>query len=198
MRSKFPSAARTPQCWIALSPAIRAKRIRIATSAFPALPLPTLTFEPYEHLFRGGLARRSRYMLRHKVARSTSARRVPGLAACYLRPERISWPAYFFDLESSFLMDRCTRLAQFNTDTLPSEGAAVQLLCEDHIGTYTLPFLCLRSENGWVDAETSSPIDAGVLGWREPPATLTTRQPVWAHRLSMLRTFRSRTPGERR
>ena len=95
-------------------------------------------------------------------------------------------------------MDRCTRLAQFNTDTLPSEGAAVQLLCEDHIGTYMLPFLCLRSENGWVDAETSSPIDAGVLGWREPPATPTARQPIWAHRLSMLRTFRSRTPGERR
>jgi len=118
-----------------------------------------------------------------------------GRAACYLRPERISWLAYFFDLESSFLMDRCTRLAQFNTDTLPSEGAAVQLLCEDHIGTYTLPFLCLRSENGWVDAETSSPIDAGVLGWREPPVTPTARQPVWAHRLSMLRTFRSRTPG---
>jgi hypothetical protein len=154
--------------------------------------------DPNKMYSDNGLARRSPYMLRRSLSRNTSARMAPGLAACYLRPERICWLAYFFDLESSFLTDRCTRLAQFNTDNLPSEGAAVQLLCEDHVGTYTLPFLCRRTENGWVDAETSSPIDAEVLGWREPPATPTAGRPVWAHRLSTLRTFRSRTPGERR
>lgn len=51
----FGSKDAPAQCWIAPGPAIRAKRIRIATSAFPALPLPTLTFEPYEHLYRAVL-----------------------------------------------------------------------------------------------------------------------------------------------
>ena len=33
-----------------------------------------------------------------------------------------------------------TRAAQFVADREPSPGTRVQLLCVDHIGTYTLPF----------------------------------------------------------
>lgn len=67
------------------------------------------------------------------------------------------------------MTDRMTRLAQFVHDHLPPDEEPVQLLCEDHSGTYTLPFLCRRVENHWINVKTSLPIEADVVGWRKAP-----------------------------
>lgn len=88
------------------------------------------------------------------------------------------------------MVDRATRLAQFVTDRAPEAGAEVQLLCEDNRGTYTPPFLCRWIEGCWISAATSDPIDADVLGWRDPPVTDGPTRPFWAHRLSALRAKR--------
>jgi hypothetical protein len=58
------------------------------------------------------------------------------------------------------------RLAQFTTDTRPPVDLAVELLCEDHRGTYLLPFPCLWSDGSWRNAETGEAIAPAVLGWR--------------------------------
>jgi hypothetical protein len=65
--------------------------------------------------------------------------------------------------------DRPQRLAQFISDRVPTVDEAVQVLCEDHVGTYTLPFLCRWSESAWVNVATAAPIEAAVVGWRPPP-----------------------------
>jgi hypothetical protein len=67
---------------------------------------------------------------------------------------------------------RAERIADFISDRAPPDGEQVQLLCEDHAGTYVLPFLCLWSGAGWANASTKASIEADVLGWRthKPPA----------------------------
>ena len=67
---------------------------------------------------------------------------------------------------------RTERIAEFISDRAPEDGVKVQLLCEDHVGTYTLPFLCLWTKTGWTNATTMTAVDTEVLGWRlhEPPA----------------------------
>jgi hypothetical protein len=71
--------------------------------------------------------------------------------------------------------DRPQRLAQFIHDRKPDVDAAVQVLCEDHNGTYTLPFLCHWSSTAWINVTTAAPIEADVVGWR--PAPCPTRRP---------------------
>ena len=61
---------------------------------------------------------------------------------------------------------RAERIADFVSDRPPEVGVQVQLLCEDHVGTYTLPFLCLWTEAGWTNASTRTPVESNVLGWR--------------------------------
>ena len=61
---------------------------------------------------------------------------------------------------------RAQRIADFISDRPPGDGVMVQLLCEDHVGTYTLPFLCLWTEAGWTNASTMASIEVEVLGWR--------------------------------
>ncbi len=58
------------------------------------------------------------------------------------------------------------RLAEFITDAPPPTSVPVQLLCEDHRGTYVLPFACIRTEAGWHNAATGDRIEVTVLGWR--------------------------------
>ena len=59
------------------------------------------------------------------------------------------------------------RLAEFNKDSPPS-GEPLQLLCEDHIGTYLLPFCCEWREGGWYATGKANLIEATVVGWRQP------------------------------
>jgi hypothetical protein len=72
-------------------------------------------------------------------------------------------------MKVSIMPDRPNRLAQFINDRLPSAEEAVQVLCEDHVGTYTLPFLCRWTTNAWINTATSAPIEADVVGWRPAP-----------------------------
>jgi hypothetical protein len=66
---------------------------------------------------------------------------------------------------------RNSRLAEFNQGP-PPPGEPLQLLCEDHNGTYVLPFHC-ESRNGvWHNPKGLVPgqaIHAKVVGWRLPP-----------------------------
>jgi hypothetical protein len=57
------------------------------------------------------------------------------------------------------------RLAEFATGT-PAIGPAHQLLCEDHAGTYSLPYPCVWSGQQWINADTSAAIEARIVGWR--------------------------------
>jgi hypothetical protein len=45
--------------------------------------------------------------------------------------------------------------------------ALVEVLCEDHVGTYLLPFLCRRTPEGFRNARTGALIEGRVIGWRE-------------------------------
>ena len=71
---------------------------------------------------------------------------------------------------------RAERIAEFTSDRPPAKGVKVQLLCEDHVGTYMLPFLCLWTETGWANAATRDSVGADVLGWRPPQV------PTWSSR----------------
>jgi hypothetical protein len=53
---------------------------------------------------------------------------------------------------------RADRIAQFVVDRNASEGTLAKLLCEDHVGTYTLPFPCRRSAGAWLNARPGEPI----------------------------------------
>ena len=60
------------------------------------------------------------------------------------------------------------RLAEFNGVGDPGPGTAVQVLCEDHSGTYQLPFPCLFADGIWRNAQTGDLVEATVVGWRLP------------------------------
>jgi hypothetical protein len=64
---------------------------------------------------------------------------------------------------------RLERLSEFS-QAEPSAGEAVQLLGEDHAGTYLIPSLCLWVDGKWVTAERGTVITAKVAGWRAAQA----------------------------
>jgi hypothetical protein len=45
----------------------------------------------------------------------------------------------------------------------PDLGVPVEVLCEDHRGTYVIPFACVRTEDGWRNARTGHLIEVDVL-----------------------------------
>jgi len=60
---------------------------------------------------------------------------------------------------------RQDRLDEFRHDAPPPKQPA-ELLCEDHCGTYALPFACERVDNAWRNAITGAVINAAIIGWR--------------------------------
>lgn len=60
------------------------------------------------------------------------------------------------------------RLAEFNGQGDPEPDEVVDVLCEDHSGTYQLPFPCRFDDGQWVNAESGSVVEARVVGWRLP------------------------------
>ena len=64
------------------------------------------------------------------------------------------------------MVQHADRLADFITNRDPAPEIMVEALCQDHVGTYTLPFLCSLTERGWVNATTYLPIETDVVGWR--------------------------------
>jgi hypothetical protein len=61
---------------------------------------------------------------------------------------------------------RQQRLDAFVHEGEPPTDRPVELLCEDHVGTYVLPFPCQWISGDWKNVETGERIDAMVIGWR--------------------------------
>ena len=77
------------------------------------------------------------------------------------------------------MVQRADRLADFITDADPAPETMVQVLCQDHVGTYTLPYPCLMSEGVWINAATRCPIEMAVVGWRTSPGTIVRPNRRW-------------------
>ncbi len=60
---------------------------------------------------------------------------------------------------------RASRIAEFNSGEPPADQP-FEILCEDHSGTYLVPFACLWTDGAWVESLNRQPIQAIVLGWR--------------------------------
>ena len=60
------------------------------------------------------------------------------------------------------------RLAQFDGNGEPPPDQAVEVLCEDHSGTYKLPFACRLVEGQWRNNATGGAVEATVVAWRMP------------------------------
>ena len=58
------------------------------------------------------------------------------------------------------------RLAEFNGEGQPPPDQPVQVLCEDHSGTYQLPFACRFVDGEWRNNESGGTVEATVVGWR--------------------------------
>jgi hypothetical protein len=64
------------------------------------------------------------------------------------------------------LVTRQERLGEFIHDGSPPPNKPLQVLCEDHNGTYVLPFLCQWHDGVWQNAKTNRLIEVAVVGWR--------------------------------
>jgi hypothetical protein len=58
------------------------------------------------------------------------------------------------------------RLAQFDGLGSPPPELAVEVLCEDHSGTYQLPFACRFVDGQWRNDESGIAVEATVIAWR--------------------------------
>ncbi len=65
------------------------------------------------------------------------------------------------------MVTRTARLKDFKTDGYPGSGLQVQVLAEDHVGTYILPFPCQHINGEWRNGTTGEAVQASILGWRE-------------------------------
>jgi hypothetical protein len=66
------------------------------------------------------------------------------------------------------VVTRAERLRHFITNADPPIGSVVEVLCEDHIGTYRPPWLCRSTPEGLRHERTGELIEGRVIGWREP------------------------------
>jgi hypothetical protein len=55
---------------------------------------------------------------------------------------------------------RQERIDAFTHQRVPPADLPLELLCEDHVGTYVIPFLCRWSSGAWYSVETGRPIEA--------------------------------------
>jgi len=70
--------------------------------------------------------------------------------------------------ENFGMATRERRLAEFNGNGEPPANEPVQVLCEDHSGTYQLPFACRWVDGEWRNHESGGTVEATVVGWRRP------------------------------
>jgi hypothetical protein len=61
---------------------------------------------------------------------------------------------------------RQQRLDDFDGDGEPPAGEPIELLCEDHCGTYVVPFPCHRVNDTWRSMKSGKGIETTVIGWR--------------------------------
>ena len=67
------------------------------------------------------------------------------------------------------------RLAEFNGSGEPPPDQPVQVLCEDHSGTYQLPFTCRWVAGEWRNSVSGDIVEATVVGWRLPASGIGSR-----------------------
>jgi hypothetical protein len=65
------------------------------------------------------------------------------------------------------MVTRTARLKDFRANGYPSSELLVQVLAEDHVGTYILPFPCKRINGEWRNGTTGEVVQASIIGWRE-------------------------------
>jgi hypothetical protein len=61
---------------------------------------------------------------------------------------------------------RQERIDAFVHEGVPPTDQPLEILCEDHVGTYVIPFLCRWNNGVWEGVDTSQRIEATVIGWR--------------------------------
>jgi hypothetical protein len=66
------------------------------------------------------------------------------------------------------LATRQERIDDFDHEGSPPADQPLQILCEDHVGTYVVPFLCQWRNGVWQNLATNRRIEATVIGWRKP------------------------------
>ena len=66
------------------------------------------------------------------------------------------------------MVTRQERIDDFVHEGTPPIDRSLEVLCEDHNGTYVLPFLCQWHGGIWQNAKTNRRIEAAVVGWRTP------------------------------
>jgi hypothetical protein len=63
---------------------------------------------------------------------------------------------------------RQERIDAYTHEGPPPADQPLELLCEDHVGTYVIPFLCQWREGAWHSVNSNDRIEATVVGWRSP------------------------------
>jgi hypothetical protein len=71
-------------------------------------------------------------------------------------------------MEKRGMATRERRLSEFDGHGAPPPDQPVQVLCEDHSGTYQLPFACRFIAGTWRNNESGGAVEATVVGWRLP------------------------------
>jgi len=66
------------------------------------------------------------------------------------------------------VITRLERINDFDHQGTPPVDQPLQILCEDHVGTYVVPFLCQWRDGAWQSLVTKRRIEATVVGWRAP------------------------------
>jgi hypothetical protein len=64
------------------------------------------------------------------------------------------------------MVTRQARLDDFPSAPERPANRVFELLCEDHCGTYALPFSCRWEDDKWRNHETGEVVVARVIGWR--------------------------------
>jgi hypothetical protein len=58
------------------------------------------------------------------------------------------------------------RIDAFTHEGAPPADQPLEVLCEDHVGTYLIPFPCRWTDGDWSNAVSGERIEATVIGWR--------------------------------
>jgi len=61
---------------------------------------------------------------------------------------------------------RQQRLDAFIHEGDPPADQPLELLCEDHVGTYVIPFPCRWTGDQWQSMGTAERVQVTVIGWR--------------------------------
>ena len=64
------------------------------------------------------------------------------------------------------MVTRQQRMDAFIHEGEPPAERLLELLCEDHVGTYVVPFLCRWSSGDWKNVETGERIEARAAAMR--------------------------------